>query len=164
MKPDRYWLTALLHRGSVFSAVWWILAEGHPASWGVGMVSVAAALAASLILTPPAQPRFSLINALRFAGFFLFESVRGGTQVALAALAPRRRLQPGLMPVAVGLPAGLPRVLLMNTLNLLPGTVSIELEGDTLWLHVLDRTQAIDREVAVVEAHIARILKVERAA
>ncbi|MCA1925976.1 MAG: Na+/H+ antiporter subunit E [Thiobacillus sp.] len=161
MKFDRSRLSALLFRGSVFTIVWWILAEGHPASWGVGAVSISGALAASLLLAPPSGTRFSFIAGLRFGAFFLLESIRGGSQVALAALAPGR-LRPGLTSVVIGLPDGLPRVLLMNTLNLLPGTVSIQLEGDTLWLHVLDRRQAIEREVAIVETHLARMLLIER--
>lgn len=160
-RRDAPMIAALALRVAAFALVWWVLTEGRADSWGVGAASIGLALAASLKLAPPARLAFSPLGIARFAGFFLVESMRGGTQVALAALRPAMPLAPDLVPVRVRLPAGLPRVLLMNTLNLLPGTLSVTLDGDTLWLHVLDRTLPIAREVATVEAHIARALKLE---
>jgi multicomponent Na+:H+ antiporter subunit E len=49
---------------------------------------------------------------------------------------------------------------LVNTLNLLPGTVSVSLDGDRLSLHVLDARMPIAEEVLQAEARIARMLEV----
>jgi multicomponent Na+:H+ antiporter subunit E len=121
-------------------------------------VSVGAALAASLYLAPPGQGRLSSAGLLDFAGFFLVQSFKGGTQVAVRAFRPRMDLAPALMEVPVTLPEGLARVLLVNTLNLLPGTVSVRLEGDRLYLHVLDERWPVAEEVRETEARIARML------
>jgi len=152
---------AILLRGTAFALVWWVLAEGRADSWGVGTVSVAAALATSLYLAPPGTGRLSPTGLLCFAGFFLVQSFKGGTQVAVRAFRPTMDLAPALVDVPVTLPEGLPRVLLVNTLNLLPGTVSAGLEGDSLRLHVLDARLPIAEEVRQVEAHIARLLGIE---
>lgn len=149
---------AILFRGAAFALVWWALAEGRADSWGVGAVSVAAALAASLILAPPGAGRLSVVGLFGYAGFFLIQSVRGGSQVAARAFRPRMGLAPALVEVAVVLPEGLPRVLLVNTLNLLPGTVCIRLTDDRLHLHVLDVSQPITEEVREVESRILRML------
>lgn len=146
---------ALLFRGAAFALVWWALAEGRADSWGVGAVTVAAALAASLALAPPGAGRWSLAGLLGYAGFFLVQSVKGGSQVAAQAFRPRMDLAPALVDVPVALPEGLPRVLLVNTLNLLPGTVSVHLAGDRLRLHVLDARLPIAEEVRQAEARIA---------
>jgi multicomponent Na+:H+ antiporter subunit E len=148
---------AILLRGTAFALAWWVLAEGRADSWGVGAVSVAAALAASLYLAPPGTGRVSPAGLLGFAGFFLAQSCKGGFQVAVRAFRPAMDLAPALMEVPVTLPEGLPRVLLVNTLNLLPGTVSVGLAGDRLRLHVLDARQPIVEEVRETEAHIARL-------
>lgn len=148
---------AILLRGTAFALAWWVLAEGRADSWGVGAVSVAAALAASLYLAPPGTGRVSPAGLLGFAGFFLVQSCKGGFQVAVRAFRPAMDLAPALMEVPVTLPEGLPRVLLVNTLNLLPGTVSVGLAGDRLRLHVLDARQPIVEEVRETEAHIARL-------
>lgn len=157
-------IAALVFRGAAFALVWWLFAEGRADSWGVGAASVVLALAASLWLAPSGGVRVSPGGALAFAGFFLVESVRGGVLVAMQVFRPRMDIAPALIAVPVTLPEGLARVLLMNTLNLLPGTVSVRLEGDTLWLHVLDARQAIAHEVDVTEARIAHALKLERRA
>lgn len=149
---------AFLLRGSALALVWWALAEGRSDGWGVGAVSVAAALAASLYLAPPGAGRLSPTGLLGFAGFFLLHSARGGLQVAARAFRPRMDLAPALVDVPVTLPEGLPRVLLVNTLNLLPGTVSVLLEGERLRLHVLDARLPIAGEVRRAEARIARLL------
>jgi multicomponent Na+:H+ antiporter subunit E len=151
---------AILFRGAAFALVWWVLAEGRADSWGVGAVSVAAALAASLRLAPPGTGRLSPAGLLGFAGFFLVQSFKGGLQVAARAFRSRMDLAPALVDVPVTLPEDLPRVLLVNTLNLLPGTVCVRLEGDRLLLHVLDARLPVAEEVRETEARIARMLGV----
>lgn len=149
---------AILARGTALALIWWVLAEGRADSWGVGAVSVAVALAASLLLAPPRPRRLSPAGLLGFAGFFLVQSFRGGVQVAARAFKPRMDLAPALVEVPVTLPEGLARVLLVNTLNLLPGTVSVHLEEDRLLLHVLDARLPVAGEVRQAEASIARML------
>ena len=148
---------AVLERGALFTALWWVLAGGRADSWGVGGVSVILALAASLVLLPPAKGRFSPLGLAAFVGFFLVHSVKGGIQVAAMALRPRLDLAPAMLDLPIALPPGSARVMLVNTLSLLPGTLSVRIEGDRLRLHVLDRRRPIVEELRAVEAAIARI-------
>lgn len=149
---------AVLWRGTLFALLWWALTDGRPGSWGVGSVSVALATAASLTLLPPVETYVSRIGLVRFLAFFVVQSLRGGVQVAWFALRPRPGLRPGFHDVALRLPDGIGRVLLANTLSLLPGTLSVELDGDRLCLHVLDETAPTEREVRVVEDRLAHML------
>lgn len=154
-------MSANLRRGLLLSFVWWMLTEGRADSWDVGAVSVIAALAASLYLSPPQRGRFLWHQLPAFAGFFLVHSVCGGIQVAARALRPRMNLAPGWIDVPLTLPDGLPRVLLVNTLNLMPGTVSTNIKGDALRLHVLDMRLPVAGAVRKVETHIGRLLGLE---
>jgi multicomponent Na+:H+ antiporter subunit E len=149
---------AALWRGALLALLWWALTDGRPGSWGVGAVSVTLSTAASLVLLPPVETTVSRIGVLRFIAFFIVQSLRGGVQVAGFALRPRIGLKPGFHEVAMRLPKGLGRVLLANTLSLLPGTLSVELDGDRLCLHVLDDTAPTDTEVRAAEARIAHML------
>ena len=134
-----------------------MLAGGRADGWGVGGVSVILALVAGLILMPPAKGRLSPPGLAAFVGFFLVQSVKGGIQVAAMALRPRLDLAPAMLDLPIALPPGPARVLLVNTLTLLPGTLSARVEGDRLRLHVLDRRLPIVEELRTVEAAIARI-------
>lgn len=149
---------AALWRGALFVLLWWALTNGRPGSWGVGAVSVVLATWASLVLAPPVTTYVSRIGLVRFLIFFLTQSLRGGVQVAAFALRPRMGLSPGFHEITLRLPEGLGRVLLTYTLSLLPGTLSVELDGDRLCLHVLDETAPTEAEVRTVETRLAHML------
>ncbi len=151
------WLLATLGRGLLLAALWWTLTDGRTYAWGVGAASVALALLASLHLLPPASKPLSLLGCLAFAGFFLRHSIQGGLQVAAQALRPRLDIEPALLDLPLTLAPGAARVLLLCTLSLLPGTLSVRVLGDTLRLHALDRRLAVREEMRAAEAAVARI-------
>lgn len=151
----------LLERIVVFVVLWWVLSEGDASSWLFGVPFVVFASAASLKLTPKRDWRLQPLSAVRFAWFFATQSVVGGVDVALRALRPSMPLEPAFVEYPVRLPGQAARVLLANTVSLLPGTLSSGLEGDTLIMHVLDHTQPIVAEVARVEEHIAATMGLE---
>lgn len=90
--------------------------------------------------------------------FFLWRSLNGGVDVARRALQPRLPISPGLFDHRWRLPPGLPRVFMANTVSLLPGTLSAELEDDRLRVHVLDHTAAFASELTLIEARVARLV------
>lgn len=150
---------AALWRGALFALLWWALSGGRPGSWGVGGVIVALSTAASLRLLPPVDTGISRIGLLRFLVFFIVQSLRSGVQVAGFALRPRMRLRPGIHEIALRLPEGAGRLLLANTMSLLPGTLSVELRDNRLCLHVLDERAPTETEVRTAEARLAHLLR-----
>lgn len=153
-------MSAILVRGLLFALVWWILAGGRADGWGVGLVFVVLALLVSLRLSPPGQGQLSLPGLFGFVGFFLVQSVRGGVQVAALALRPRLALAPAQIDIGLRLPPGPATRMLTATLSLLPGTLSVALEGDRLRLHALDGRLPIEAEVRAAEMRIARLFGV----
>jgi multicomponent Na+:H+ antiporter subunit E len=147
-----------LYRGLVLSLFWWILAEGRADSWAVGIPSMGLALVASLYLSPPGNSPFNIVGLFNFIGFFLLQSIKAGIQVARMTLQPRLDLSPALLEFKLTLPEGMARVFLVNTLNLLPGTLSVRIEHDVLRMHVLDQSQPIEQELRTTERCIARML------
>jgi multicomponent Na+:H+ antiporter subunit E len=146
------WLRSLL-----FALLWWVLAEGRLEDWLLGAVAVLAATWVSIKLLPPGKYPVRLAGLLGFLGFFVWNSLRGGVQVAGMVLRGRSALQPGLIELTMALPAGAPRILLVNTLGLMPGTVGVDMNGATLHLHVLDERQPVIAEARALEAAIARL-------
>lgn len=150
-------MRAALQRGLLFALLWWISVEGRQDAWGMGLLAVVAATAASLALLPPGKYRISAVGFLRFLGFFLWQSARGGMQVAAMALRPRLDLQPALFELSLALPPGLPRVLMAAVLGLMPGTVGVSLNEERLRVHVLDERLPVAAGMRRLEAHIARM-------
>lgn len=161
MKPAPPLVWAVIWRTALFVLLWWVLSDGRLDSWTVGSGSVALATLLSLRLSPPTRGRVSFPGLLRFLTYFVFQSLRGGIQVAWFAMRPQTGLRPAMREIDLRLPEGIGRVLLINTLNLLPGTLSVELQGRQLCLHVLDEHVSAEAEVRMAETFLARMLRLE---
>jgi multicomponent Na+:H+ antiporter subunit E len=158
MKPSLAAVRAVLWRSALFAMLWWALTDGRSDSWGVGSVSILLAVWLSLRLLPPVMTFVSRVGLLRFLAYFIVQSLRGGLQVAGLALRPRMGLRPGFHEVDLRLPEGIGRILLANTLSLLPGTLSVELQGNRLCLHVLDDQAPTETDVRIAETRLAHLL------
>lgn len=140
--------------------LWWILAEGRTESSGIGAVAVVSAVIVSLRLLPFSTVRVSLAGLAAFICLFVWNSVRGGVQVALSAFEGRKALRPGILEMRLQLPPGGGRILLVNALGLMPGTLGVELDDDRLRVHVLDERLPIIEEARDIERAIERLFKV----
>ena len=149
-------------RTVLFALLWWILTEGAMNSWLVGAPVIVFAVLASGALLPGVS--WSLSGIVHFVPFFLWRSLYGGVDVARRALHPRLPISPELFDHRWRLPPGLPRVFMANTVSLLPGTLSAELDEEQLRVHVLDHTGAFASELTVIEARVARLFGLNLAA
>lgn len=151
-------------RGLLFSSLWWVLAEANADGWGLGALAVVASTLTSLWLSPPPspnhQPRLVASALPAFIAFFLWNSIRGGLQVARLALRPRLDLAPMMLELSLALPPGAARMLMLNTLGLMPGTVGVRLDDARLRLHVLDARLPVAEEARKLETLIARLFGV----
>ena len=125
-----------MSRALLFSIMWWAFTNGAVGSWWIGLPAVAGATAVSVAMAPP----LGLVwrEVMRFVPFFLWHSLKGGVDVARWALHPRMSVTPELIEYPLRLPPGLSQVTMINISSLLPGTLSAEIEGQVLKIHVLD--------------------------
>lgn len=154
-------IRALGLRALLFACLWWILTEGRSDGWLLGGIAVIAGTWTSVALWPLPTHGMSLTALPGFLAFFLANSIRGGWQVALMALHGRKALQPAFLELPLNLPAGAPRILLVNVLGLMPGTVGIELTDDRLRLHVLHQDLPVVAEARALERRIAALFGVD---
>lgn len=146
---------SLLRRLLVFGTLWVILTDADVTSWGVGIPVVL--FATWLSERTGSRIRINYLAFFKFLPVFLFRSIVAAFDVARRTLAPRLLVSPGVVTYEVGLPAGLSRVVFMNTLSLLPGTLSLVLEENYLTVHVLDAGRDHPAELARLEQTMARI-------
>lgn len=152
-------MRVILARTALLLALWGVLTGAAADAWLIGGMTTALALAASLRLQPPRAARLSFAGLLAFVFFFLAKSVAGGAQVAAMALRPRMNLLPAILDIQLRLPREAERVFVAGALNLLPGTLSIGLEGNCLQLHVLDSRMPIEEGVRALETRVARMFR-----
>lgn len=153
------YLRTWLLRFVLFVLMWWVLTDGAMDSWPVGLPVVLIATLVSVMLMPPLS--WSLRGMFLFIPYFLWHSLRGGVDVARRAFHPQLPISPGLLDYRFRLPPGMSRVFMANTVSLLPGTLSVELDEDTLRVHVLDETGAINEELNMLENRLADIFGLE---
>ena len=151
----------LLVRFASLSFLWWVLTDGHPASWWLGLPVLTLTTLLTLRLRSRFEWHWNVLGMIRFAPFFFLQSLRGGVDVAWRALSPRMPLTPMLINYPLRLPKGPARVFLANTVSLLPGTCSTALQDEYLTIHVLDGTLPIDAALRVVEARVANLFGLE---
>ena len=144
----------------VAASLWYVLAEGRGDYWGLGVIAVILSVGASLALFPLTAVRFSLTGFLALLSLFITDSVRSAIQVSLFAFRGRQSLRPNLLLLKLDLPPGGARILLVNAVSLMPGTLAVHLDDDNLQLHVLDERLPIERDVRRLEAYIARLFGV----
>lgn len=150
-----------LIRFFTLALLWLALTEGDLGTWWLGFLAVAAATLSSLVLLPPAGRFWNPVGTIRFAGFFLRQSLAGGVDVALRALKPGLDLDPAMIEYTTRLPEGLPRVLFANTISLLPGTLSVEVRDRRLLIHTLAKSPGLQGELRRTEGVIAGMLGIE---
>ena len=142
-------------RASLFTLIWSVLGGGATASWWMGIPAVLLAVIVSVALIPPIPLVWSAI--LRFVPFFFQRSLLGGTDVAWRAFHPRVPIAPDLIEYPLQLQPGLPQAFMVNTVSLLPGTLSAVLEHNVLKVHVLDRQKNVVAELKALEQIVARM-------
>ncbi|RIA55711.1 Na+/H+ antiporter subunit E [Dichotomicrobium thermohalophilum] len=146
----------------------WIAAAGaslEPASLAAGValalgIAIAVARHSNIWRDVRLCPRraFAL---LRYAAVFVREIIRSNLKLLAYIYAPRLRLAPGIIPVRTKLATPLGRLALTSTITLTPGTLAIDLSGETFLIHVLDLTTTDTEEATAeitgaFEPHLAR--------
>jgi multicomponent Na+:H+ antiporter subunit E len=145
--------------------LWWILTEAYPGAWRFGLPVVLLALLANWKMRKAGAWRWRLAGFGRFFPFFLWQSLRGGIDVARRAIDPRLPLAPGFFEHRLRLPSGPSRIFLADTISLLPGTCSVSLEREEfLEVHVLDEAMPIEQSLRRLEERIALLFGLDLAA
>ena len=154
-RADR--VTGIAWRALLLAVLWWLITQGQTEAWLVGLPAVVLAALASVALGNDRRPGFSPAALPAFVMLFLRDSVRGGLDVAWRTLGPRLRVAPGFRRYRLRVAHPAARVLLINCLGLLPGTLAVYLEGDHAELHLLDTGVEPVPQLRQLEQAIARL-------
>lgn len=137
----------------------WLVFDGID-GWPVGVLAalIGGGLAAWLADSEPFW--WNPLRLVEFAGFFVFESFRGGIDVAWRSLHPGMPVAPRFFEYGITVPEGQPSTLLISTITLLPGTLSAELQPDRHVLVVHSLSAGGEESVRRLEHRVARLFSV----
>lgn len=150
-------LRSVLRLAMVAAALWLVLTEGRRFGPEV-LLAIAAAVAAGLYYGPDVVHRWRPIELLKFLAHFVRSSLRGGVDVALRAMRPDLPVESVFIRRRIRVEHGQPRTLLVSSISLMPGTLTADVEGDEIELHLLDASMEgeVDELEARVDALFAR--------
>lgn len=154
-RDHRMLATAALLRTALAVLVWAVLTGGGTSAPLLAGLILAAVVGTSLATIPPSRPPRP-DGLLRFLGFFVVVSIRGGIDVARRACARGAvPVRPGFVERDLRLPTQRTRLVCAACLSLLPGTASVELRDRRLTIHLLDTGMPIDAMLESLEHRIA---------
>lgn len=118
-------------------------------TWTLGYQELVAGLAVSFLASAvfggylPFEPS-KLINPVRWFWFvvyipvFLYQCLKSNIDVALRVLSPGLQLRPAIVRVRTKVASEVGRVFLANSITLTPGTMTVELHDDMLYVHWIE--------------------------
>jgi len=165
VKAASGWRTTLVLVGTLF--LFWLMLNASLAADHL-LVGALASLAIALLY----RDGFSFFTELRFTpqaliagfqyyGFFFRELVKSNFKLAAIVISPRLPINPGIVKVRTRLKSRMGRLMLANSITLTPGTLTVELEGEWLYVHWVDmESDDIEAATASIVAGFERYLEV----
>jgi multicomponent Na+:H+ antiporter subunit E len=95
-----------------------------------------------------------------YTGVFAVELLRANINMMRYVYAPRIDIRPGIVRIKTGLKTPLGRLSLSNSIALTPGSLVVEIEGKTLFVHWLDvKTTDPDEATRIIAGPFERYLE-----
>jgi len=108
-------------------------------------------------LTPGA-----FIYTIVYLFVFLGELIKSNLDVARRVVSPALPIKPGIVEVKTSLQSPMARMILANSITLTPGTLTVDMQDDQLFIHWIevktaDQQQATERIVRKFEKYLEKI-------
>ena len=124
------------------------------------VIAVAFATFSGVYSTIRWTPTVFYYYVLYLAVFFV-ELVKANIAVMRLVFSPRINIKPGIIEIKTELKSPIGRLALANTITLTPGTLVVDIRGDSLFVHCIN-LDSIDQEKATAEisGRFEKLLKV----
>ncbi len=115
-----------------------------------------------LFLELPAKPFHPkrYLWFLYYIPVFFWHMVKANIDVAYRVLHPEVPIRPGIVKVRTNLKTAIAKTLLANSITLTPGTLTVDIVGDVLYVHWINvRTEDPEEQTRIIVQRFERILK-----
>ncbi len=94
----------------------------------------------------------AIVAGVAYYAYFFRQLVRSNLRLAAIVVDPALPIEPGILKVRTGLESRMGRLMLANSITLTPGTLTVEVDGEWLYVHCVTLgetdTQSATREIA----------------
>ena len=138
---------------AVVMVVFYIAWTGAVVPANIAVMGAASLLIAGLMVSRRPLPGISpkrIAYGVAYLGYLFIAIVRSNLDVAARVLRRRIPINPGIVKVRTRLKSRVGRMILANSITLTPGTLSVEMQGDCLFVHWID-VQDCDEQGATEE-------------
>ncbi len=103
----------------------------------------------------------SFAYAFGFVGVFWMELIKSNLDVARRVLTPSLPINPGIVEVKTRLTTDIGKMLLANAITLTPGTLTVDVTDDRMFIHWIDVTSTdIDEATRAIVSKFEKYLEV----
>jgi multicomponent Na+:H+ antiporter subunit E len=103
----------------------------------------------------------ALIYSIVYIFVFIRELVKSNLDVALRVISPNLPINPGIVEVQTKLKSKVGRMILANSITLTPGTFTVEMTGDRLFIHWIDvKSTDIEEDTKMIVRTFEKYLEV----
>lgn len=94
----------------------------------------------------------AIVAGVAYYAYFFRQLVRSNLRLAAIVVDPALPIEPGILKVRTGLESRMGRLMLANSITLTPGTLTVEVDGEWLYVHCVTLgetdTESATREIA----------------
>lgn len=118
-------------------------------------------LLSEVLGAPEDTPKVDLLRLILYIGWLLTRIPPAAVDVSLSILMRSRLPRPGVVRFTTGLYSPAARTLLANSITLVPGTMTLSVDGGDFVVHALSPRAAQGLASADIQRRIARIFRIE---
>ncbi len=90
---------------------------------------------------------------------FIIEMIKSNFDVALRVLNPTLPIHPGVVKIKTAIKSDIGKLVLANSITLTPGTLTIDVKGDSLFIHWIDvKSAQTDEATRTIASRFEKIL------
>jgi multicomponent Na+:H+ antiporter subunit E len=146
---------------AILLAVWWVLSGKFDVlHFGTGLVT--ALVLGALYAGVSDGARLRPLRFLRFVPWLMWQIVVSNLRVVRIVLSRRMPIRPMFISQAPGVRGERALTMLGSSTTLTPGTLTIDISRDEIFVHALDEKSALDTRDQIIARHVARVFERRR--
>lgn len=145
----------------------WVILNGNFSAEVLGIGAVVAVLTGLLFCSSCSifeEIRFtpkSIVYSVAYIFVFIGELIKSNFDVARRVISPKLPINPGIVEVQTKLTSKIGRMILANSITLTPGTFTVEITGDKLFIHWIDvKSTDIEEDTKMIVSKFEKYLEV----